>query len=102
MPSGTKVVVEPNTYEAGRANVLIYNWAHQGAVSVDMSNVLRIGDSYEVRDAQNFYGAAVASGTYGGGAISIPITSITPPAPITGKSPWTTGSEFNAYVVLKR
>ena len=102
MPGTSKVVVEPNAYEAGRANVLIYNWSHQGAVSVDLSQVLRSGDHYVIVNAQNFYGAPVTSGTYGGGSISIPITSVTPPTPITGKAPWTTGNEFNAYVVLKQ
>ncbi|HKV49608.1 MAG TPA: hypothetical protein VJO52_00265, partial [Gemmatimonadaceae bacterium] len=88
--------------EAGRANILIYNWGGQGAVSVDLSQVLRPGDHYVVVNAQNFFGAPVTTGTYGGGAITIPITSVTPPTPITGKAPWTTGNQFNAYVVLKQ
>ncbi len=102
MPSQTKVVVEPNRYEAGRANVIIYNWGRQGAVSVDLSKVLRSGDRYEVRNAQNFYGAPVASGTYNGGSVSVPITSVTPPRSIGGQSTSSTGTEFNAYVVVKK
>ncbi|HEY9517483.1 MAG TPA: Ig-like domain-containing protein, partial [Gemmatimonadaceae bacterium] len=103
MPSQTRVVVQPSKYEKGRANVIIYNWGHQGAVSVDLSKVLSSGDSYEVRNAQNFYASPVASGTYGGGSVSIPITSITPPASISSKGkPVPTGTEFNAYVVVKK
>jgi uncharacterized protein YjdB len=103
MPSGTKVVVEPNKYESGRANVIIYNWGHQGAVSVDLSKVLGSGQGYEVRNAQNFYGSPVASGTYNGGTVSIPITSITPPASVGGRAtPVSTGTEFNAYVIVKK
>ena len=102
MPGGTKVVVEPNSYEAGRANVAVYNWGGQGAVSVDLSKVLRSGDSYEVRNAQNFYGSPVASGTYGGGSVSIPISSSSPARSITGRSTSSTGTEFGVYVVLKK
>ena len=101
MPTTTKIVVEPNAYEAGRANILIYNWGGQGAVTVDLSSVLHAGDQYEVVNAQNFYGSPVTTGTYGGGAITIPITTVTPPRPIGGTAPMTTGTEFNAYVVLK-
>jgi hypothetical protein len=103
MPSATKVVVEPNKYESGRANVVIYNWGRQGAVSVDLSKVLRSGQSYEVRNAQNFYASPVTSGTYNGGTVSIPVTSITPPASISGRAtPVGTGTEFNAYVIVKK
>jgi len=100
MPSGTKVVVEPNKYEAGRANVIVYNWSGQGAVSVDLSKVLRLGDEYEVRSAQNYFGSPVASGTYGGGSVSIPVVSGSSASSITGKSMSSTGSQFAAYVVL--
>jgi hypothetical protein len=103
MPTSTRVVVEPNKYEAGRANVIIYNWGKQGAVSVDLSKVLSSGDSYEVRNAQNFYASPVASGMYSGGSISIPVTSITPPASVGGRAtPVGPGTEFNAYVVVKK
>jgi hypothetical protein len=101
MPTSTKVVVEPSSYESGRANVIVYNWGRQGAVSVDLSKVLRSGDRYEVRNAQNFYGAPVASGSYSGGSVSIPMTSVTPPRSISGKSTTSTGTEFNVYIVVK-
>jgi uncharacterized protein YjdB len=102
LPTSTRVLVQPNAYERGRANVIIYNWGHVGSVSVDLSNVLNVGDAYEVRNAQNYYGTVVASGTYNGGSISLPITSITPPASITGRAATGTGTEFNAYVIVKK
>ena len=102
MPTTTRVVVQPNLYEAGRANVIVYNWGHQGAVSVDLSKVLHTGDEYEVRNAQDFYGSPVSSGTYSGGSVSVPITSITTARSITGRSTSSTGSEFNVYVVMRK
>ncbi|MBX6333238.1 MAG: hypothetical protein IRY91_15440, partial [Gemmatimonadaceae bacterium] len=78
------------------------NWGHQGSVSVDLSGVLKPGEAYEVRNAQNFFGAPVTSGTYGGGTVTLPITSITPPTSTIGKTGPSTGTELNVYVVLKK
>ena len=102
MPTTTKVVVEPNHYEAGRASVIVYNWGGQGSVSVDLSKVLRSGDSYEVRNVQSFYGSPVASGSYGGGSVSIPMSSVTPPRVISGQSTSSTGTEFAVFVVTRK
>jgi len=102
-PTTTKVVVLPNQYERGRANVIVYNWGKQGSVSVNLSNVLQSGDRFEIRNAQNFYGTPVLRSTYNGGSISLPITSIQPVSPI-GRStvpPPSTGTMFGVYVVLK-
>jgi hypothetical protein len=100
-PSGVKVFVRPNRYEAGRANIAVYNWSHQGSVAVDLSGVLRAGDRYEVRNVQDFFGAPVASGTYGGGSVTLPLTPVTPPAPLGGRvTPPSTGTDFHAFVVL--
>jgi hypothetical protein len=102
--SGTTVFVRPNAYEAGRANIVVYNWSKQGSVSADVSNVLRSGDAYEVRNVQNFYGAPVASGTYGGGTIQLPMSAVPLPT-LLGRSPRktaTTGPEFQAFVLLRK
>jgi parallel beta-helix repeat protein len=101
--SGTKVVVRPNPYEAGRAHVIVYNWGGQGSVPADLGGVLQSGDRYEVRNVQNFYGTPVLSGTYAGGAISLPMTGTRPPTPLgrsTAAAP-TTGPEFDVFVVLR-
>jgi hypothetical protein len=64
LPSAVKTFVRPNRYEPGRANITVFNWPKQTSVNVDVSPVLQPGDIYEVRDSQNFFGAAVATGTY--------------------------------------
>ena len=99
-----RVVVRPNAFEQGRANVIVYNWGGAGAASADLSGVLRAGDAYEVRNVQDFYGAPVATGTFGGGSISIPLNAVAPPSPIGGspRAPVSTGSKFHVFVVLKR
>lgn len=103
-PSGVWTFVRPNKYEPGRAHVAVYNWDLRPAVDVDLSAVLKPGAAYEVRDAQNFYGAPIASGTYAGGAISIPTTG-TQKAQAVGNVPSPprhTGPVFGAYVILTR
>jgi hypothetical protein len=101
-PSGAKVFVRPNQYEKGRANIVVYNWGGQGSVRVDLSKVLSVGDRYEVRNVQNLFGTPVATGTYGGGTISLPMAGVTPPRPIGGsKSGPKTGPYFDAFLVTK-
>ncbi len=97
------VVVRPNQYEAGRANIIAYNWAQQSTVSVDLSAVLNVGDRYVVQNAQDFYGSPVGSGVFQGGHIELPMAGVTPPAPV-GRAftpPPVTGPTFNVFVVMK-
>jgi hypothetical protein len=97
------VVVRPNKYEAGRANVIVYNWEQRGTVRVDVSGVLTAGDRFVVQNVQDFYGAPVISGTYDGSALQLPMDGITPAAPTgTSHSPApVTGPTFNAFVLMK-
>jgi hypothetical protein len=103
-PTVPKVVVFPNKYEAGRAHVVIYNWRRDSYVPVNLSSVLNSGDSYEIRDAQNYWGSPVARGTYNGTAVSFP-TILTAVAPIPGATHFVnrhTDQLFNVYVVIKK
>ncbi|MBI3414969.1 MAG: hypothetical protein HY043_06550, partial [Verrucomicrobia bacterium] len=86
-PKVAKVIVYPNVYETGRANIAVYNWNLQPTVNVDLGNVLAIGAVYEVRDAQDYFGTPVAGGTYSGGLIAIPMKGIS------------AGEIMNAFVV---
>jgi hypothetical protein len=101
--SGQRVFVRPNKYEDGRANIVVFNWSNAGSASADVSSVLQPGDTYEVRAAQNFYGAPVARGTYSGGSISLPMTTVQPASLIgrSGRNPGTTGTTFHVFVLLK-
>ena len=73
-PTGVKVLVRPNAYQGGRANVVVLNWAGSPDVTVDLSTSgLRAGQEFEIRDAQDFFGAPVAAGTYSGAPLTIAI-----------------------------
>ena len=99
----TKVVVRPNAYESGRANVVVYNWGRQSSVSVNLSGVLRSGDKYEIRNVLAYYGTPVAKGTYGGGSVTVPLSSMSAPRPIgrSLRSAPATAPTFFALVVQR-
>lgn len=101
-PAATQAFVRPNKYEAGRAFVVIYNFAHQDPVSVDLSGVLTAGQHYEIRNVQNVFGAPVASGTYTGASVPFPMGGVSPPRPIGRTSPAQaprTGPDFDVFLV---
>jgi hypothetical protein len=102
-PTGVWTYVRPNKYEPGRANIVIYNWNLQSSVSVDVSSVLTPGTSYQIKDAENFFGNPVVSGVYEGGTVSIPMTGLSPEVP-EGKAPITppvdTAPQFGIFILL--
>ena len=100
-PTGVVKFVRPNKYEQGRGHVVIFNWSGLSAVDVDLSSILMVGEAFEVRDAQNFFGPPIVTGTYAGGTVSIPMTStlMVPPVGITPLY-FHTSSEFGAFVVV--
>jgi len=102
-PGGTKVFVRPNRYEAGRGNIIVYNWENLNSVGVDVSSVLAPGAAYEVRNAQDFLAAPVLSGVYDGRPLQLPMTGLTvavPNGPLLTPPP--TGPTFNVFVLLSR
>ncbi|MEI6179959.1 MAG: hypothetical protein WCP31_04345 [Chloroflexales bacterium] len=100
-PSGVKVVVRPNQYEPGRANIVVYNWSLSPTVDVDVSAVVPLGATYTVHDVQNYFGAPVLQGTYDGTPLRLPLAGVPPPIPIGGAitQPQVTGPAFNAFVI---
>jgi len=102
-PTGVEVFVRPNFYEIGRANITIFNWDRLSAVSVNLSKVgLQVGDAYEVRDVQDFFGPAVLAGKYDGNDIAVPMTGTRATAPLGDVlvQPVHTDIEFGAFVIL--
>ena len=102
-PTGANVFVRPNAYEPGRANIAVYNWDMAATVQADVSQVLRQGDQYQVIDAENYWGSPVATGTYSGGTISLPMTLsvVTPLVGSGGISPTHTSTEFGAFILVR-
>jgi hypothetical protein len=102
-PGGTWISIRPNTFEPGRANVTIYNWGLKPAVDVDLSNAgIKVGDQYQIRDAENWFNGPIATGTYTGAPVTVPMTNLTVVQPF-GTVPYPpshTAPQFGVFVVL--
>ena len=102
VPAATQVFVRANAYEAGRAFVVIYDYARQDPVNGDLSGVLAPGRHFEIRNVQDVFGTPVAAGTYAGGAVAFPMAGVAPPRPI-GRTPPAraprTGPDFDVFLV---
>jgi hypothetical protein len=99
--TGTRVIVRPNQYEAGRAHVVVYNWDKLPTVNADLSSVLTVGTPFEIRNAQNYFAAPVLTGTFTGQPVSLPMSGLTVAKPNAGwATPPPTGPQFNVFVVI--
>jgi hypothetical protein len=66
-----------------------------------MKDVMKRGARYEVRSAQDYFGAPLLSGTYDGNPITLPMRATHAPA-LAGHEASTTptGPEFDVFVVV--
>ena len=103
-PEVNVVKVRPNRHEPGRAHVIVYNWERKDTVDVDLSDVLKAGQAFDIVSAQDFYGAAVAEGVHEPGKpVRLPMKEARRPAQPLGMEDYPlpqTGIEFGVYVVL--
>jgi len=103
-PTGVRVFVRPNQFERGRAHIAVYNWARQAQVSADVAAAgLQKGARYEIRDAWNFSGPPVTTGTYQGSPVTIPMSVRTVARPHGNDLthlPVHSAPEFGAFVLL--
>jgi len=69
------VIVRPNSYQPGRANVIIYSFSGSSTATIDLSSIgLVNGQSFTIRNAQNYYGPAVATGTFNAASPTIAVS----------------------------
>ena len=104
-PHGTQVIVRPNRYQRGRAHVIVYNWDLQPEVTVDLSTTgLASGQPFEIRDVQDLFGEPLASGTYTGAPITLPMTGLRVATPVWAHAvpPLHTAPEFAVFIILPR
>ncbi len=102
-PKGAWTFVRPNKFDADRAHIAVYNWDLAEAVGVDLSPLLNAGDSFEIRDAQNFFGDPVFSGSFVGNPVMIPMHGLTVAQPngVVPTAPRHTAPEFGAFILLR-
>ncbi|MEP6917894.1 MAG: hypothetical protein ABJC89_19770, partial [Acidobacteriota bacterium] len=98
-PARTEMFIRPNRYQAGRANIAIFNWERRTSVRLDLSTVgLRAGEQFEIRDARNYFGDPLSVGVYGKTPIDLPLTSMLLPDDVA-PDPSGRVAEFGAVIV---
>lgn len=105
-PGGVTSFIRKNKYDPKRANVIVYNWDSHESIRLDPSQILKKGQSFDLRDVQNFFGPPVLSGVYDGGMLTLPMNRTAVATPVSYPSrkgkPQHTGKEFGAFVLTIR
>ena len=99
-PTGAKVFVRPNAYEAGRANITIYNWDLKSTVSVDAAQFSPRARATRCATRRTSSAAPVLTGTYDGSPLVLPMSGLSVATPIGVLAPPPTGPEFNVFILL--
>ena len=98
-PAGTRVFVRPNAYEKGRAHIVVYNWDRSNAVQVDLASVLARSSEYEIRNAMDYFGPPVTTGTFDGSPVRVPLQALRVARPRGETTGGSTNGEFSVFVV---
>ncbi|HWR36961.1 MAG TPA: hypothetical protein VN622_13955 [Clostridia bacterium] len=108
-PTGIKTVVRKNLYEPGdRANIIIFNWDKKKSVTVDLTAAgLAQGSSFEILDAQNYFGSPVATGVFRSSSPTVMLPmNLTAVSELVGNVDHLTnkhtGPEFAVFILRKR
>lgn len=86
LPTQTEYHLIKNRHEAGRANIIVYNWDKRKDLMVDLSTVLSRDKDFYIYDVLNLSAGPIVSGRYSGGAIQIPLNLSAIEAPIRADS----------------
>lgn len=99
--TGQWIFVRPNLYEPKRAHVAVYDFDLSDSFELDAGGVLVAGDTFTVRNAQDYFGPPTLTGTYTGGRITLPLTHLTIAHPIGSPYPPLQPTRiFNAFVLI--
>lgn len=96
--------VNPSTYEPGRGTMWIHcpTCTAGATVAVDLSPVLAVNDTYQIRYSLDYYGTPIKTGTYAGGTVAIPMDGYSPSDPAGNwTTPVTYAPKLGAFVILK-
>jgi hypothetical protein len=99
-------VVTPNTYDQGRANIVVFAASNPASINVNLANSgLYDGQGYSIRNAFDYNGSAVVSGTYSAAnpVIALPLNgasrNVATPVGMN-YTPATTLPSFGAFIVV--
>jgi len=96
---GVRTFVRATERDPGRLHVAVYNWRQDASVAIDLTGNLPVGTTFELIDAQNYFGPPVLRATYQGGAISVPMAQTALAAPIGLPTPPSSAPIFRVFVL---
>lgn len=100
-PTGLRVFVRPHRYDRSRGHVVVYNWDRLPEIDLDLSSLpFDASRGFELRDAQDFFGAPIYSGRFGGGKLTVPMRIGEVAPPIGLDTPPHTAPEFAVFVAV--
>jgi hypothetical protein len=73
-PPTNRIILRPNRYEPGRANIVVLNWEKKSHVTLELNGLLKQGDAFRVLDPRDFFGKPVLQGRYDV-AVSLPMSA---------------------------
>lgn len=102
-PTANYATLNVNRYEPTKAYATVFNWQDLDTVSINANALLEPYDTYAVYDSQNYFGAPIATGTYTGSSLAIPMTSTAIAATVgtTPVAPSHTDKEFGNFIIVK-
>lgn len=102
-PDENYIVIQPNDYETGRANLLVYNWLNLSDITLNLSSTGLIeGQTFKIVDVQNFFGEPLYTGTYTGDnpTVTISTKGLSTMAPVGLGAIPNTASEFLTLIII--
>jgi hypothetical protein len=99
--SGKDIFYRQSRYTVGHGNIYIYNWDNSSTVNLDLSQAgIGVNSNYEIRNAMNYTGTAVKTGTYSGsGTVSVTVSGLTYATPVGFSTPSVQSPKYIALVV---
>ena len=79
--SGKKIFYIKNAYDPRRGRITIFNFNKDKNVTVDLSQIMKVGSTFRVHSVFDLFGEPIVSGIYTGQDVQIPMGTITPPQP---------------------
>lgn len=79
--SGLKIFIDSNTVDPRRGRIVVYNYANEDNVTVDLSSTLKEGEAYRIHSVFGLFDAPLLEGVYSGNEIILPMGTVSPPQP---------------------
>lgn len=100
---GNTAFVYPDDYITGCGIIAVYNQSETDSVTVDVTDILEVGDDYTLRNAQDYYTDVVTGMVGEVGTISVDMraASHSVAAPVNWDTPAKTFPEFGAFILEK-